>query len=325
MTDVLRLPLARFRLEFVPDGPPRLPEYPGSTWRGALGRALKRAVCVTRGGDCPSCLLYRSCVYPYVWETPPPPGSEKMRHYDTAPHPFTLGVAETGEANETRAYRLGLTLYGRAAHHLPYFVHAFRQAGAEGIGSRRTLFHLEIVEQDAGLRGDWIEVWIPGSALDARSAQIPFAPLLPERCVIHVLTPLRLKRDERNVGPAEFCFADLFGNLLRRISLLTYFHTDTPLETDFAGLTRQARDVPIHDAQLRWYDWTRYSSRQDTTMQMGGLLGSFALDGAALEAFWPYLWLGQWTHAGKAATMGMGQYRIEACPEAASLPAVTQS
>lgn len=45
-------------------------------------------------------------------------------------------------------------------------------------------------------------------------------------------------------------------------------------------------------------------------MQMGGLMGSFRLDGVELDDFWPYLWLGQWTHAGKAATMGLGRYTI---------------
>lgn len=322
MIDTLCLPLARFRLEFATEGQPRLPEYPGSAWRGALGHALKSAVCVTRGAACPSCLLYRACVYSYIWETPPPPDTTKMRHYTAAPHPFVLGVAEMAEADR---YTLGLTLFGRAAQHLPYLVHAFQRAGSEGIGSRRAPFQLDSVWRQNQADREWHLAWQTGGVLDARLARAPTAPPAPERCAIHVLTPLRLKRDERNVGPAEFRFADLFGNLLRRISLLTHFHTDTPLETDFAGLTRQARDVPIHDVQLRWYDWTRYSSRQDTTMQMGGLLGSFALDGADLEAFWPYLWLGQWTHAGKGATMGMGQYRIEACPEAASLPAVTQS
>jgi CRISPR/Cas system endoribonuclease Cas6 (RAMP superfamily) len=43
---------------------------------------------------------------------------------------------------------------------------------------------------------------------------------------------------------------------------------------------------------------------------MGGLLGRFSLAGEGLEPFWPYLWLGQWTHAGKGTSMGLGQYRI---------------
>ncbi|MDS4021042.1 MAG: CRISPR system precrRNA processing endoribonuclease RAMP protein Cas6, partial [Candidatus Competibacter sp.] len=98
---------------------------------------------------------------------------------------------------------------------------------------------------------------------------------------------------------------------LRRISLLTAFHTDDPLETDFVGLTQAARAVELERTRLRWYDWTRYSSCQDALIQMGGLIGEIELDGAGLEPFWPYLWLGQWTHAGKGAVMGLGRYRLE--------------
>ena len=43
---------------------------------------------------------------------------------------------------------------------------------------------------------------------------------------------------------------------------------------------------------------------------MGGLVGSFILNLSGLETVWPYLWLGQWIHAGKAATMGLGAIRL---------------
>jgi len=47
-------------------------------------------------------------------------------------------------------------------------------------------------------------------------------------------------------------------------------------------------------------------------VKMGGLIGEIGLEGADLEPFWPYLWLGQWTHAGKGVVMGLGRYRIGA-------------
>jgi hypothetical protein len=130
------------------------------------------------------------------------------------------------------------------------------------------------------------------------------------------VTPLRVKRNEHLVHPQRFEFHDLFRNLLRRVSLLSYFHMGQELKADFRGLTQAARACPVLARDLRWREWTRYSSRQRTTLQMGGLVGSITLDGAAMGPFWPYLWLGQWTHAGKGTSMGLGRYGIR---EAASL------
>jgi CRISPR/Cas system endoribonuclease Cas6 (RAMP superfamily) len=62
---------------------------------------------------------------------------------------------------------------------------------------------------------------------------------------------------------------------------------------------------------MEWFDWTRYSSRQETEINMGGLVGTVELCMNDLEDYWPYLWLGQWTHVGKGTSMGMGAYTIE--------------
>ena len=40
--------------------------------------------------------------------------------------------------------------------------------------------------------------------------------------------------------------------------------------------------VAIVVKRLRWCEWTRFSSRQNTRMQMGGLLGEIVLEGDAL-------------------------------------------
>jgi len=44
-------------------------------------------------------------------------------------------------------------------------------------------------------------------------------------------------------------------------------------------------------------------------MEWGGLVGAASYDGD-FTPFWPYLVFGQWTHVGKGATFGLGQYRL---------------
>ena len=161
-------------------------------------------------------------------------------------------------------------------------------------------------------RDDWTPIFEPGGSLSPVPARPPAPPpALPRTVRIRLLTPLRVKRHGHFVGPPDFDFRALMGGLLRRLSLLTYFFGETPLETDFAGLLRHAESIPVTRCNLHWREWTRYSSRQNEKLQMGGLVGSFELAGAALDRFWPLLWLGQWTHAGKGCSMGLGRYVLE--------------
>ena len=304
---LLRLPVTPFMFRFACGVPHRLPAYPGSVWRGALGWSLKRAVCVVRHTECPDCLLYHTCAFPYLFATPPP-DTEIMRKYPAAPHPFVLRI-EAGQSGPE--YRLGLVLIGRADRQLPYFIHALTEAGRQGLGRHRQRFDLLDVQQGVGpLLDEWDVIHSPEHPLRLHPAQLLTTPPVPDGFAVQLLSPLRLKRDEHLITPARFRFADLFIALLRRLSLLTYFHAGQPLVADYAQLAASAREVEHHDPRLQWYDWTRYSSRQATTLDMGGVLGQFLLKGSDVAEFWPYLWLGQWTHAGKGATLGMGQYRI---------------
>jgi hypothetical protein len=317
--------IGRYRLVLEAKDPLRLPDYPGSAWRGVFGNGLRRTVCATGAPGCGGCLLLDHCVYAYVFETPPPPGTGKLRLYTAAPHPFVLEPPADGPValDAGTRYALGLTLVGRANQHLPFIVHAFRVAGQRGIGKGNGRFALpEVAQEQVPGNGDWVAIFSGG---DERLAPSPpsraVIPACPTAVGIELLTPLRLRRGESLVGPGDFRFRDLFGSLLRRLSLLSYFHTDEPLELDFSALVHAADDVPVRQARLGWREWTRYSSRQGGTMQMGGIVGKFRLQGEGLEPFWPFLWAGQWVHAGKAATMGLGRYRLQVL---ASLPETTQ-
>lgn len=309
-----RLPLARYRLRFQVAGEGRLPAYRGSAWRGVLGHALKKTVCVTRLDSCPSCLLYRSCPYPYIFETPPPLGAKKMRKYSAAPHPFLLELSQAGKGG---LEEVGLTLIGHGNRFLAYLIHAFQRAGERGLGKDRVPMVLcDVSQTRVPEENSWVSVYRPGGVLQAYPPVVPRLPPAPSSLTLQLQTPLRLQSRGRLVTPRSFQFSDLFSTLLRRVSMLSYFHTDTPLETDFAGLVSKSRAVTPRAVTLAWKEWPRYSSRQKTSMQMGGLLGEIVLDLEEGSPFWPYLWLGQWVHAGKGTSMGLGQFTIRS----ASLP-----
>ncbi|HWP00002.1 MAG TPA: CRISPR system precrRNA processing endoribonuclease RAMP protein Cas6 [Methylococcus sp.] len=305
-----RLPLGEYRLVFRYDPPLRLPAHAGFAWRGAFGAALKSTVCVVAGAECTACMLRHSCAYSLIFETPAPPEAPKMRRYQRIPHPFALRVQPAGASTEGN-HALGVILFGYANRQLPYVLHALRRAGERGITSMRRPFFLQRVEQ-RDVQGAWQVIYDPDAGqLRAHPPITPPLPPMPERLTVRWQTPFRGKAEDDLVTPERFRFHHFFGPLLRRISMLTAFHADNPLETDFAGLMRRAREVEVTESSLHWRELTRYSSRQKTLMRMGGLLGAFDVSMAGLEALWPYLWLGQWTLAGKGTSMGLGAYRIE--------------
>jgi CRISPR-associated endoribonuclease Cas6 len=83
------LNLSRYQLRLRACGAVVLPQFLGSTLRGAFGHALKEAVCVVNHRDCGRCMLVERCIYPYIFETPAPP-IELLRGQKGAPHPFIL-------------------------------------------------------------------------------------------------------------------------------------------------------------------------------------------------------------------------------------------
>ncbi len=263
---------------------------------------------------CEGCPLTESCIHPYIFDTPRPQHAEKMRRYDRVPHPFVLQPSSPQRASApgAGATDLSITLIGRANRYAAYVVLALAAAGARGVGPGRPVMTLRAVGMPdaSGEPGDWFAY--PGEPLPAAMPTAPEPPACPGLVEIRLLTPLRLKDPDGLVAPERFRPAHLLRSLVRRVSLLSYFHTDTPLETDFRGLIAAAERVRMVDSHLTWLDWTRRSARQGTTMQMGGLLGRLTLDLSAAEELWPYLWLGRWVHAGKGATMGLGALRIGA-------------
>jgi CRISPR/Cas system endoribonuclease Cas6 (RAMP superfamily) len=304
-----KIPVNTFRFSFKTEGTIRLPKYPGSAWRGAFGHALKKTVCVVHNTPCAACLFKTACTYTYIFETSPPPTTVKLRKYNTVPHPFVLQFPQPESLDQT-CYQLDIVLFGHGQRYLPFIIHSLQKAGQDGIGGHRQLFELLSIDE-INTKGSRKTIYLAGELTPQNSGEYPTIPDMPEEVEIVFHTPLRIKQDGKNITPRELNFATLFSTLLRRISLISYFHTDTPLEIDFAAITQLAKTVDWTTKKLEWYDWTRYSSRQETEMNMGGMIGRTKLAMQGLEAFWPYLWLGQWTHVGKGTSMGMGAYTIQ--------------
>jgi hypothetical protein len=293
------------RLRALGDGP--APPFPGAALRGSFGRALRRAACATGAPSCEGCPLAARCAYGYLFETPVPAESVRMRRYPYAPHPMVLrppAAVPSWRAGD--AVDLELVLFGRGIDYLPFALYALGEMAREGLGPARVPLHLERADL-LGARpvplydGATLAPGPHGRAVadevdGARGGEMALAFVSPTRIVF-------------GGAPArELPFHVVVRSLLRRVSSLAYFHEGVHLDLDFADLVARAARVPLCDARLRWVDQRRHSARQGRPLVMGGAVGEVRY-GEVPDDLAPLVALGALTHVGKGTAFGMGQYQ----------------
>lgn len=226
------------------------------------------------------------------------------------PHPYIIEPPQWGERDyapgETLAFHL--VLAGRALDQLALIVWAFVRTFQRGIGKGDgTARLLRVVHVGADET-----VVLEGSAsalAEHDHAVLPAPTFAGEQLTLHIDTPLRLQKNGHPIDGRQLVARDLLMALVRRTALIHEFHGPGALPLDFTALAQQAETIDS-EKDLHWRDWTRYSSRQQQKITLGGVVGTWTLQGD-LGPFLPFLHLGQWLHVGKEATFGMGGYRLQ--------------
>lgn len=293
-----------------------LPYYKGSTFRGVFGNALKMVVCALKRQECPDCLLRERCLYPLVFETPPGSTGKAPSRIAAPPHPF---VIEPPLSTDTLfkagdSFDFQFLLFGEVNQNLPYFIYAFDQVGKLGIGKRvegkRGQFALERVESSGRViysgHDNKLRLGDSFDTLTLRKPEWPSGTRL--RLKLILLTPLRLKFQNRL--KAELPFHVLVRAMLRRVSSLMDFYGEGEPPLDYKGLVRGAEAVQVLNSDLRWFDWERYSGRQDQEMLMGGMVGWVTYEGE-IGPYLPLLEFCEHSHLGKQTSFGLGKIRSE--------------
>lgn len=305
-----RLPVARYRFDFRMHDELRLPDFAGSLLRGQFGAALRRTACMTRARTCDGCPLLATCPYPAIFDAPAPP-THSLQKFSSVPNPYVIEPPPLGTrliaAGDTLSFVM--VLVGRAREQLPLIVFSLQRAVRHGLGRRRARGELaEIFHQslDGGQ-----SVWDAHSGhVLAHEASVPLPSFAPCReALLEIVTPLRLQDNGRPAAGDALSPRRLLTALMRRASLLFEFHAGLPGPGEAAREGARLAESLESLRHLTWHDWTRYSSRQKREMTLGGVMGSWTLRGD-LTPLLPWLWLGQWLHVGKNATMGMGRYTL---------------
>ncbi|MCG8342679.1 MAG: CRISPR system precrRNA processing endoribonuclease RAMP protein Cas6 [Chlorobiales bacterium] len=317
------LQVARFRFTIEPTEEIRLSEYKGSAFRGGFGYAFKRVTCITRDRFCEPCILKSSCSYYRVFESKvSSETAERLRLGSDAPHPFVIEPPLTEQCYFQPGDRLtfSLVLIGSAVGQLPFFVYAFMIFGESfGIGKGRGRFRLLEVEDENGkqlfdngnLSGGFV-IRSAGKIMGLGDSSI-------ERSItLRFETPLRMKtaygREKKELVTRMGDHASvrvLLKSLYHRAFVLNHLYGKGVKKESYDSRNLQLidGDVDVVRADTFWYDWERYSQRQQRRMRLGGIMGEVTLGGKVAQ-YEPLLRLGEYLHVGKSTGFGLGKYRI---------------
>ena len=253
------------------------PSHPfiGSAVRGAFGYALRRVSCPYVNANCDECDISSECVY-----------NEFFENISDTPN-FRLDI----NLNQ-KSFDFKILLFEHATSYLPHVVIAIQNMQEIGLGADRRKFKF----MHLTLNGKIIE---PKFLLSEKLDTLNFTPnFTAGDYEISLITPLRIKQKNALVR-REIDFKSFIRQIAMRFESIMGERMDK-FEVKFDRF----------EQDLRFYDLERYSNRQHTKMQFGGMLGKmrvFGLDERSARL----LQLSQIIGIGKSTVFGLGKIKVE--------------
>ncbi|UYV19465.1 CRISPR system precrRNA processing endoribonuclease RAMP protein Cas6 [Halomonas qaidamensis] len=301
---VPKLSFGHYRFWSVADESIHLPGFAGATLRGALGHALRELSCMTGQPDCLGCPLLGNCRYPALFE-PKLLGRGDPRQ-PTPPPPYIIRspVAPPRTYQRGETFEFEMVLFDLTPADLELILRAWQRALWKGLGTRKGRARLSLVQQAQD--GQWVNLFQPCAgqwSSAAPSLEAPDPPQTLKSLTLMFVSPVRLQHRGRLCLANQLSVDIVAGALKRRLQ-----HLIAPQSMPMRGVF-DTRSLSLK-TDMRLYRWERQSSRQGCNIRLDGLLGNMELAGSGLADWWPWLWLGQYTHIGKNVSHGLGQYQL---------------
>ena len=267
--------------------------------RSMLGYNLRKLCCLSRKSVCTDCLYNKNCMYSWLFESIVPKDNEAVQSRDRASHPYVIYTDEKINFGvPCRFFHFYLILLGKSTKYLPYIYASLVKAGEHGLDRKRISFKVESITVDGKniIHEDYV---LP----DIENKTWTFVPK-PGFCgeiLVQLLTPLRFKAAGKYT--ADFSARDFFLCLSRRLSVLCRLYGEYDEEKYFFP----DGDIVVINAALSWTDSKHYSARQKKQINLGGIVGTFTLNGKFSEKELALLEFAKIFSAGKNTNFGLGR------------------
>lgn len=197
-------------------------------------------------------------------------------------------------------------MFGQSVNDLPLVIYSLQRAFAHDVGHGTA----ELISVDALYGGDECLVYDLNRQNVEKHEKVTRVDVpQSDSVVIEIETPMRLQHEGRPLGPDGITSRNFMATLLRRLSLLLEFHASERLRFDYSIFVQEAERFSL-EKELIWRDWTRYSSRQNQKMSLGGVVGKLHFSSLPYVAR-VLLAAGTFTHIGKNASFGLGKYSLQ--------------
>lgn len=294
--------------------------------RSMLGKNLRSMCCISkRSASCADCQFCRTCAYAFLFETILPDGNSALPGRSRASHPFSLSskIQFKNYRNPLDEYPFAITLFGKAADYLPYIYAAFVRSGQNGLFKSRTKFKIEsvfasgknILIDENHLDLDFAaDEWKCGFGKSKPNAENEKQHVVERsetakqaQILVNLKSPLRFKVQGKYTS--DFSAADFMNCIFRRARTLCSLYGE--ISEDEKNLWKiSAGGIQITERNLRWEDERHYSSRQKTAMDLGGVSGTFKMEGNFTQEERALLDFAENAGAGKNTNFGLGQVEV---------------
>lgn len=272
----------------------RPPEF---VFRSVLGMHLHDICCVFRDEKaCANCPVHSTCVYAWFFESHITKDIPFIEGRDRAPHPFVIEF--TPSVVDSNKGILSMVFIGKGRSFIPYVTEAISRAGERGITRSRIPFIVSFIEHD-GARYEFdfnqIEnqslIWNCNNYEEERSSVL-----------VDFLSPCRIKKDGHYLS--NITAENLILACARRMKMLEALYGESE--------SFEMPDLFPTSIQFdqKWRNPVYYSSRQDVTMKMGGVVGKLFVNGPINSICYALLDAGSVFHVGKNVSFGLGRIKL---------------